>query len=99
MISYDLIKGMMIDINKINMNSSIPELYSASTHQVKHGIEGYFVEKKYVDHMKIKQERVYEGSKDKPTSRPTNISKKTTFIDDVQKISAKLPGPSTYEPK
>jgi hypothetical protein len=28
-----------------------------------------------------------------------NISKKTTFIDDVQKISAKLPGPTTYEPR
>lgn len=27
-----------------------------------------------------------------------NVSKKTTFIDDVQKISSKLPGPSTYEP-
>ena len=29
--------------------------------------------------------------------KPVNVSKKTTFIDQVQKISAKLPGPTSYE--
>lgn len=31
------------------------------------------------------------------SARPVNVSKKTTFIDDVQKIAAKLPGPTSYE--
>jgi|LakMenEpi03Aug12_release.lakeMendotaPanAssembly.Ray.scaffolds.fasta_scaffold4105174_1 hypothetical protein len=37
-------------------------------------------------------------SKDKMKgAKPVNVSKKTTFIDEVQKQSAKLPGPTSYE--
>lgn len=36
-------------------------------------------------------------SKDKYKGpKPVNVGKKTSFIDDVQKQSAKLPGPFTY---
>lgn len=28
-----------------------------------------------------------------------NVSEKKTFIDQIQKLSAKLPGPTAYDPK
>ena len=48
--------------------------------------------------MKIKEERILNQSKEKPKSvKPVNVGKKTSFIDDVQKSAAKLPGPTSYE--
>ena len=45
----------------------------------------------------MKEERILSTSTDKVSARPTNISKKTSFIDDVQKQAARLPGPTSYE--
>lgn len=78
--------------------ATISDLYSLQSSASTGGIEGYYVEKKYVDPAKMREERIISQSKDKyKGAKPVNVSKKTTFIDDVQKKSAKLPGPFTYE--
>jgi hypothetical protein len=60
------------------------------------GIDGYHVDNKYIDPNKIKEEKLY-ASKDKPKStKPMNVTDKKTFIDEIQKKSARLPGPFTY---
>lgn len=48
--------------------------------------------------MKLKYERELSKSKEH-ARKPQNVSKKTSFIDDVVKVKGKLPGPTTYEPK
>ena len=76
--------------------ASISDLYSLSRPSGG-GIEGYHVEKKYYDPVKMKEQRELSSSKSKPKSaKPLHVSKKTTFIDDAQKKGAKLPGPSSY---
>ena len=48
----------------------------------------------------MKQDRILSQSKDKiQSAKPVNVSKKTTFIDDVRKQSSKLPSPTSYDPK
>lgn len=62
--------------------ATIAHLYSLQGSASTGGIQGYFVEKKYIDPMKMKQERILSQSKDKLKGpKPVNVSKKTTFID------------------
>lgn len=80
--------------------NSITDMYSVVMKAQSYGVEGYYVENKYVDPRKMKQEKILETSKDKSvTSKAKDSSKKTTYIDEVLKRSANFPGPSTYEPK
>ena len=76
--------------------TSISDLYSLQRSS-SGGLEGYHIEKKYYDPLKMKEERILSTSTDRVSVRPTNVSKKTTFIDDVQKRAANLPGPTSYE--
>ena len=78
--------------------ASIREVYSLVNRASAHGIEGYHVDKKYVDHMKLKYERELSKSKEQ-ARKPQNVSKKTSFIDEAVKNQSTLPGPCTYEPK
>ena len=78
--------------------ASIREMYSMS-HQGEGGIEGYHVDKKYVDPVKLKQQRILEASKDRIVNKPPPPTKKPSFIDEVQKNSAKFPGPCNYHPQ
>ena len=61
-----------------------------------YGIDGYHVDNKYLDPNKIREEKLYSSKDKPPASKPVNISDKKTFIDEVQKKSARLPGPTTY---
>lgn len=80
--------------------ASIRDIYSYVHRATAGGIEGYEVDKKYYDPMKMKEERELSKSKDQARSKKLNVSpKKTTFIDELQKKEAKMPGPCTYEPK
>jgi hypothetical protein len=64
--------------------SSIRDIYSLVNRATTHGIEGYHVDKKYVDPMKLKYERELSKSKEQ-ARKPANLPKKTSFIDDVVK--------------
>lgn len=64
--------------------SSIRDIYSLVNRATAHGIEGYHVDKKYIDPMKLKYERELSKSKEQ-ARKPANVSKKTSFIDDVVK--------------
>ena len=79
--------------------SSISDMYQASTKQVKGGVEGYHVDKKYVDATKMKQQRILETSKDRPIVKPVNVTNKPSFIDEIKKKQGKYPGPANYDPK
>ena len=68
------------------------------SHIPESGIEGYHVDKKYVDPVKLKQQRILETSKDRIVNKPPPPTKKPSFIDEVKKNSAKLPGPCNYNP-
>lgn len=65
--------------------ASIADLYSLQNTKSNQGIEGYYVEKKYVDPTKIREERILSESKDKSFPSKLVGSKKTTFIDEIQK--------------
>ena len=64
--------------------SSIRDIYSVVKKIDTQGIEGYHVDSKYVDPMKIKYERELSKSRDKVTPRP-DVAHKTSFIDDILK--------------
>ena len=65
--------------------ASISDLYNLQRPSIG-GIEGYQVEGKYYDPAKLKSERLLSVSNSKSSSsKPINVSKKTTFIDEVQK--------------
>ena len=71
--------------NKL-MSNSIREIYMMVNHLDGPGVEGYHVDNKYVDHLKIKEQRILETSKDRIQSKKlASELKKTTFIDEVQK--------------
>ena len=59
--------------------NDIHVVYSTSKRMDTSGIEGYQVNTKYYDPMKIKLERSY-AAKDKPDPRP-DVAHKTSFID------------------
>ena len=65
--------------------SSIKEMYTLSHHPTNGGIEGYHIQKKYLDPEKIKFEKRLSASLEKPLSasqsKQAAQSKKTTFID------------------
>jgi hypothetical protein len=64
------------------MSNSIREAYSISNRLDNSGIEGYYVDKKYYDAAKMKQQRILETSKDKiQGEKPINVGKKASFID------------------
>jgi hypothetical protein len=80
--------------------SSIREIYTFVNHLEGNGVEGYHVDSKYYDPVKLKEQRALETSKDRIQSKKNATeSKKTTFIDEVQKKEGKLPGPCSYDPK
>lgn len=47
------------------MTSSIRDVYTTVKNIDSYGIEGYQVDKKYYDHMKMKEQRALESSKDR----------------------------------
>jgi hypothetical protein len=49
--------------------SSIREIFTLVNHIEGHGIEGYHVDNKYYDPLKMKEQRALEISKDKPQSK------------------------------
>lgn len=63
------------------MASSIHEMYNMVTNRHESGIEGYHVDSKYYDPIKIKEQRILETSKDRIQTRPPPITKKPCFID------------------
>ena len=68
------------------MTSSIRQVYTTVKNIDGIGIEGYYVDKKYYDPMKMKEQRALESSKDRIQGKKNpNESKKTSFIDVVQK--------------
>ena len=63
----------------------IREMYNTANHFVSHGIEGYKVEKKYLestDHadLKLKKSELKRGS----------------YLEDYNRIHGKIPGPGVY---
>jgi hypothetical protein len=78
------------------MDTSIRDVYTIANHIDSHGVEGYLVDKKYYDPMKMKEQRILETSKDRIINKPPPITKKICFIDEIQKKEAKLPGPCSY---
>jgi hypothetical protein len=68
------------------MSSSIREVYTFVNHLDGQGVEGYHVDNKYYDPLKLKEQRILETSKDRIQSKKNAAElKKTTFIDEVQK--------------
>ena len=62
--------------------NTIRDVYSVAHHIDDYGITGYHVDNKYIDPLKLKEQRKLESSKDKPTGqKPTNVTKKPCFID------------------
>lgn len=76
---------------------SIEELFGAMSRAQQSGVEGYFVENKYFDARRSReQKQLGLSGSGSLTSRAA--SKKTTYLDDILKGQSKLPGPSTYNP-
>jgi hypothetical protein len=66
--------------------NSIREIYTMVNQLSGAGVEGYRVENKYYDPVKMKEQRVLESSKDRIQSKKlASELKKSCFIDDVTK--------------
>ena len=55
------------------MSSSIREIYTVINHQNVPGVEGYHVDNKYYDPIKMKEQRALETSKDRIQSKKIGI--------------------------
>lgn len=68
------------------------------------GIEGYFVQNKYHDPKKMKEEKMILEALSKGEKKPTSLNNKKhkpkeSFITDAQKLAAKIPAPGQYNTK
>lgn len=63
----------------------IREMYNCANHHTTHGIEGYKVEKKYTN------------SRDEAATLPKKETKRGSYLEDYNRIHAKIPGPGVYE--
>jgi hypothetical protein len=79
---------------------SIPDMFHVVTKAQNHGVEGYYVQNKYFDARRSKEQKTLELSRDKSASLAANPNiKKSSYLDEIMKKASKLPGPTTYDPK